>query len=394
MFEVFIETLGLVAWPLALMLAWMTGELAYRWFGLPRVSSYGLCGFLLGAQQLGFLTGTHAALLALLAHFAFGLMLFELGYRINLSWLRHNPWLLATGVTEALLTFAAVFQVALWYEVPLFNALLLAAVSMSTSPASVLRVINESRGSGQVTERTLHLSALNCALAVVAFKLVLGYGVLASDGGLQAAAWHSVVVLLISAALGVLFGMLLPPLLALLGGVERNATLGFATAILLLTTLTHALKLSPILATLAFGLMARHRRLTLSAVQRNFGALGDLLTVLLFVFVAAGLDWKQAVAGLPVAMALVGTRMLVKTGVVTALARPSGISLRKGALTGLALTPLSVFAILLLEQNRHLGLLDEVLALAALVLLLEVAGPILTRWALLVAGEAPREREV
>jgi Kef-type K+ transport system membrane component KefB len=156
---------------------------------------------------------------------------------------------------------------------------------------------------------------------------------------------------------------------------------------------TYAFKFSPLLAALAFGLVARHRRIVLSQAQRNFGALGDLLTLLLFVFVTATLDWRQVVAGFPMAMAVIAVRLAAKVAGATLFAHLSGISWRKGLCTGLALTPLSVFAVLLLEQTRHLGLvlMDDVAALAGVVLVLEVAGPLVTHWALVWAGEAPQK---
>ena len=36
----------------------------------------------------------------MLADVAFGLILFELGYRINLRWLRTNPWIGVSGLVE------------------------------------------------------------------------------------------------------------------------------------------------------------------------------------------------------------------------------------------------------------------------------------------------------
>ena len=62
---------------------------------------------------------------------------------------------------------------------------------------------------------------------------------------------------------------------------------------------------------------------------------------------------------------------------------------------GLALSPLSVFVILLLEQTRHLqlDLLGEVAGMAAMVLLLEIIGPLVTRCALQWAGETHQDRE-
>jgi Kef-type K+ transport system membrane component KefB len=82
--------------------------------------------------------------------------------------------------------------------------------------------------------------------------------------------------------------------------------------------------------------------------------------------------------------------MLVKVAVLGGLARVSGISRRKGVLTGLAMTPISVFVILLLEQARYLGidLVDQLAPLAAATLMLELIGPILTQRALIMAGES------
>lgn len=395
MADIVVSVLGEIAWPFALVLAWLAGELGHRWLSLPRISSYGIVGFLLAAGQAGVLPEARGGSMALLANVAFGLILFELGYRINLAWLRANPWLGVTSLVESGCTFYAVYAVAQAFSVPTVTALLLASLAMSTSPAAVLRVVNEVRSSGQVTERTLHLSAFNCVLALLAFKAVVGYGVLASAGSVFQAVWSSLVVVLVSAGLGALFGVAVPGLLRLLGGLARNGTVVFALAVLLLTALTAALKFSPLLAALAFGLVARHRRVVLSQVQRNFGALGDLLTVLLFVFVGATLDWRQALAGIDLALAVVGVRLLAKLLATTLFARPSGVTWRKGALTGLALMPLSAFAILLLEQTRHLklDLLDEVTGIMAIVLLLEIAGPLLTRWALVWAGEAQRKGE-
>jgi hypothetical protein len=56
---------------------------------------------------------------------------------------------------------------------------------------------------------------------------------------------------------------------------------------------------------------------------------------------------------------------------------------------------LSAFVILLLEQTRHLGigLMDELAALAAITLMLEIIGPIVTQWALVLAKEVPSKTE-
>jgi Kef-type K+ transport system membrane component KefB len=384
-----------LGWPIAVVLAWVIGELGHRWTGLPRISLYGVVGFALGPAQAGLLQTTSGGTMMLLANIAFGLILFEFGYRINLNWLRHNPWLAASGLLESLLTFACVLLLALLWGLPTLTGLLLASLAMSTSPASVMRVVNEERSSGQVTERLLHLTGLNCVLAVFTFKVVVGVWTFQSSGSLLQASLNSVVLLAASAALGALFGMAVPALLRRLGNLSRDATVAFAIAVMLLVAVAHAFKLSPVLATLTFGLMARHRRIAFSATQRNFGALGDVLTVVLFMFVASTLEWQRVMHGLGLALGLIAVRGAAKVLGVTVLARLSGVSMRKGMLTGLAMTPISVFVILLLEQARYLGvdLVDQLAALAATTLLLELAGPVVTQRALIWARETPESAE-
>jgi Kef-type K+ transport system membrane component KefB len=390
-----LSTVGQLAWPLALVLSWMAGELLFRWTGVPRISIYGLAGFLFGHLAHNFLAPGDSNAFLLLANLGFGLILFELGYRINLNWLRANPWILVTSLAESLLTFAAVYAVARQFGVPVLAASLLASLAMASSPAGVLRVFNEQHAGGQVTERTLHLTALNCVLAVFLYNAIVGIGVFQTSGNVGHAAAASLLVLVASALLGTAFGVLVPRWLRSRAGAGSDATLAFALAVLLLVAVTHVLTLSPVLAALSFGLVARHRRSALGVAQRNFGALGDLLSVLLFVFAASTLDWASVWNGLGLGLLLVLVRMAVKVGVCAALARVSGISVKKGALTGVALAPMTVFAILLIEQTRRLGvdLFDSLAPLAAIALLLQLFGPLLTQRAVLAAAESSPGKE-
>jgi Kef-type K+ transport system membrane component KefB len=380
-----------LAWPVAVCLAWLAGEFGQRLTGLPRISFYGVVGFALAAPQIGVLPRSGAGPILLLADIAFGLILFELGYRINLRWLRTNPWFAVAALVESLGTFIAVYFVATWFDTTTMTALMLASLSMATSPATVIRVINEMRSSGQVTERVLHLSALNCVLSVFTFNVIVGFWIFKSSADIGDATLNSLVALLLSATLGAVFGVVVPGLLRQMGNFSKDATVGFALAVILLVSVTYTVQLSPVVSTLAFGLTARHRRVAFSQAQRNFGALGELLTVLLFVFAASKLDWRTMAGGAGLAMVVVAVRLLTKTVGVTLFSELSGISWRKGALTGLALAPMSVFVILLLEHARLRGvnLSEETHAMAGVILLLEVVGPILVQRALVWAKESP-----
>jgi len=378
-----------MAWPLVLMVAWFLGERLHEAWQLPRVSSYVAVGLVASLFNLPGLT-TEVPGLSFLANVALSLILFELGYRIHLRWFRHNPWVLVLGLAESVITFVVVYAVSGVFVMSEEARLVIASLSISASPAGIVRVANEMRSAGQVTERVLHLCAINCLMAVLALKLVTGYWYLSTSGDLVLAAFGSVHVLLTSVAVGALLGVAMPALLRAQRIDERDITLVFALAVVLLTTMAHGLSLSPLLAALSFGIVARERRVHLTHAQRGFGSAGDLLTLFLFVYVASLLDWSELQAGALLGLALIAARTLSKVVCNVALARLSGSTERKGLLTGLALTPMSAFAILLLEQSRAQGfeLAQPVLTtLAFMMLLQELLGPLVTQRALKAAAE-------
>ncbi len=189
-----LSVLTSLAWPLAIALAWLAGEFGQRWTGLPRISFYGVVGFAL-AQ----LADRRAAAAGCRAGRAAGRR--RLRPDPVRARLPHQPALAAQqpvdrrrpGWSNRLLTFVAVYLVAIAFGAAPMTALLLASLSMSTSPATVVRVINEQNSSGQVTERVLHLTALNCVLAVFAFNVIVGFWMFRTLGrrwrGSVATAW-------------------------------------------------------------------------------------------------------------------------------------------------------------------------------------------------------------
>ena len=388
------DQLGLlVAWPVMLLAAWLAGEWAFRRWRVPRVCAYGVVSLTLAGLGV-FQSAAAPGPLNFIANVALSLTLFELGYRINPRWLRHNPWLLAAGIGQAGLTFAVVFWVSGLFKVTLDQRLVLAALCVATSPAAIMRVTHELRSSGQVTERLLHLCALNCLIAVLLLKGVVGYWHLETSGDIGTAAFNSLYVVGLSLVVGAAFGCV-APLLNRLATDSQGTTVTFAFMVLVLTGVAQSLHLSALLAALAFGVLARERRVMLSHAQHNFGALGDVLAVYLFVYIGSLLPGGGLFSGLAAGLVLGGavlaarstTHVLVNAGI----ARVSGTTFRKGALTGLALMPLSAFALLLLEESRLYGFdlaRDSLPVIVGLLVLLDVIGPWVTQRALLWAGEA------
>lgn len=378
-----------MAWPLLLLVAWVVGERLHAWWRVPRVSSYVAVGLLAG--MLG-QPGLNVDLFgfSFLANVALALVLFELGYRINLRWFRHNPWVLLVGLVESFVTFALVYWGSGWFGLDGEVRLIIAALAVSASPAGIMRVANELRGAGQVTERVMHLCAINCLVAVMLVKMVMGYWMLSTSGDWVAAGVSSLYALLIAVSLGGALGVLVPWLVRSPEVRSNSATVLFALSVLLLTAISYLLNVSPLLAALSFGIVARERRVQLTPAQRDFGSMGDLLGMFLFVYVATLIEWSHVWTTLGLAAVILSLRVVSKVVCNLAVAQLSGITARKGWLTGLALTPMSAFAILLLQQSHQQGFEPAVTAfaaMAALMALQELIGPWVTQRSLMAANE-------
>ena len=394
---------AVVVWPLMLLAAWLAGEWLAQHANVPRVCAYGAVGLALSGlgltQGLTSQAGSHQAL-GWMANLALALTLFELGYCINPRWFLRNPWVLVAGLAQAALTFAVVMWVGGQFGLAMSPRLVLAALCVATSPAAVMRVTHDLRSSGQVTERLLHLCALNCLLAVLLFKCVVGYWHLETSGDWGKAAFNSVYVIGLSMVAGAAFGVMAPVLnqmantphiLSRSQTTHHSTTVTFALCVLLLTGVAQSLQLSPLLAALAFGAVARERRVMLSHAQRNFGALGDVLMVFLFVFIGSLLSWEGLLGSLLLGAVVLAARSGVHVLVNVGVARISGTTFRKGALTGLSLMPMSAFALLLLEESRRYGFdvgRESLPVIVGLLVMQDVIGPWVTQRALLWAGEA------
>ena len=135
------------------------GELARRLTGLPRVTGYVLAGVACGPHALDLV---HAPMLAgtrVFVDLALGLIVFELGHRLDLEWLGRNRWLALAALGESLGAFFAIYAGLLYFDYPPLLAASAAAVGTATSPAVVMVVAHELRASGQITERMLLFTA-------------------------------------------------------------------------------------------------------------------------------------------------------------------------------------------------------------------------------------------
>lgn len=380
---------------LLLVAGGVVGEVVWRLLRLPRITGYAAAGLALGPGGFGVIGKPLLDELVVFADVAMGLVLFELGQRLHLGWLRRSPALALMGAAESLCAAALVFfTLTVHFDLPTLGAAVAAAIAMSTSPAVLMRVAADLRAEGQVTERALILTALNSVLAFLAVTLLAPWLEHEYRGG-----WGAMMVqplYILGGSLGVAFlAAHLTLLLARLAGKSAERQLIVVIAIVVLTVgVAVALKLSVLLALLAMGAMVRNADREYHFIVVDFGNAGQIFYLIMFVITGARLDAGLLVTAGVAGLALVLVRFAGKALGVLVFAPLVGLTLRQASLLVLALAPMSGLAVVMVHETAML--FPEIrtsvapVVLAAVVII-ELAGPIATQFALRRAGEAADE---
>lgn len=387
-------TLGLLA-----LVAAMGGELAAR-MRAPRLIGYTIVSVIFAAAAAALARISIAPIEDEAADLVLGIsaaiILFETGQRVSWGWLRRNAALTVTSAAEAALTFVVVYAVMRLGAFSGIAAALIATISMATSPAVVLGVVRELRSQGQITERTLLLTAMNSIYAVLLATVLLAW--VQVDVHVPTFAWGDLGRWLLpigylvfgSLALAALAARLLLRALALVQRERAPQIVVVLAFIAIVFAIAQALRLSPLLALLTCGAFARtfdHERRLLAAEMGMPVAIALVLFFALsFATVRLDLSFNVWLA----ALALVAVRAVCKVGVTAALARPAGLTWRKGLLVGVGLLPMSAVALLL---TRDLVVVAPALAaqvggvVAIGVVVMQIAGALLLAAALRRGGE-------
>ncbi len=381
---------------LALVLATLMGESVFRFLRWPRLIGYTAAGLVIaagggGLQALALQPSARAIVDAALA-----VLLFEIGHRVNLRWLRANPWLVFISLGEWLLTLVAMWVVLGLLGLGGLHGLATAAALACTAPAVALRLSGEFNARGQVTERLLLISALGTILSILAVGVLTGW--LGAQASVQ---WWNALLLQGYAIGG---AVLAAALLAwAVNWVERHfdfadegAALLLVGLILLVLSITRMLHWSTLLTPLLAGLLLRARSQRPRVWPRHFGTAGGVLVVLLFLILGLSLNWAALASGMAMGLALAGVRALAKLAVPLALGKPSGLSWRQSAALGLALNPAAgVSFVLLLDLAQAVPQFPHALIAAAFaaIVVLELAGTLLARWALGRSGDIAAVRK-
>ena len=381
----------LLAFGVVLLVGAVGGYVSHRVSWLPSITGFMLVGFVCGPSVLDLLSAQTIAGSRVLIDIALALILFRLGLSLNLKQIRQSPALIVTSLVESALTFGLVFGALQLFNIPLTISVLVAAITVSSSPAVLLHVAHEVKAAGVVTESTKTLVALNNLFSFIAFSAALP--LLHYDSG---ASWTVAVLqplyqLLGSLVLGLAMGWALHVVSIKTKSAEQYKLALVIGAIMVTIALANELKLSQLFAPLVMGAVIK--TLERKAVTSNieFGPAFELFFIVLFVFAGAGLHLDELMQFAPAVLALVLMRCLAKVLGTTVMLRIFGKPLRSGTSTGLLLIPMAGLAIGLVQTSSAL-FPQQAATIAALILgavtVFEAMGPPIAAFAFRFAGEA------
>jgi Kef-type K+ transport system membrane component KefB len=325
---------------------------------------------------------------------ALGLVLFDLGRRMDIKWMRRDWSLLATGLAESLLTFIIVFVTLEALDFRPVLAGIAAAIAMTTSPAVVLLTAHDTRSEGQVTERALNLAALNGLLASIIVTILLGSAHYESRRALEYAVLHPMYLFVGSLLLGASMAWAAR---VIARAIERDREVHFsllAGLVVAAVGLATLLKLPVILALLSFGLFARNDERGYALLNVSLAPIGRLLYIVLFVITGASLPAEALTVGFLGGLALVVARGVGKMAGALLVAPLGGLRMRQAVGLGLALMPMSSVTLLLQHDIARLyPAFGDSLAAIFLsgIIIMEVVGPLAVQYGFRLAGETMPE---
>lgn len=370
------------------------GELVQRIAALPRVTGYVLVGVVCGPHALDLVQAPLLTGARVFVDLALGLIVFELGHRFDLDWLGRNRWLALAALGESVGAFFAIYAGLTYFGYPPLLAASAAAVGTATSPAVVMVVSHELRASGQITERMLLFTAVNCVFAYVVLMLFMPMIHLQHAAGWRSAILHPMYLLAGAALLGFAGSQLLLWIANWLGKREDRQFILLVALVILVVGSARALNLPVVVALLTLGILARNLDYDHALLPLRFGHAGQLLFVVLFVLSGASLDFSGFETVAAVTVAFVVLRFLGKALAILALGRLSGLRPGGAGLLSLSLLPMSGLAVVMVYDTAAIyprfGAELAAVVLSA-VAVLEILGPLATQFALKHAGEAHPE---
>ena len=411
---------------LSLSVAIFAGLLMTRLIGrwhLPDVTAYLIAGVLIGPSLIGalgipgvgFASYAHLKDLSILSDVALGFIAFSIGNEFRLSQLRETGrQALVIGILQAVVTTVCVdialvvFHLLCPQVLSLPAALTLGAIAAATAPAATLMVVRQYKAKGPLTDLLLPIVALDDAVGLVLFAVSFGIARALSSGVVDV---FTIIVnplleILGSILLGSLAGYILTKLEVLFHSNRNRVamTIGFVFLTVALSKLAipvgpATLGFSPLLVCMMLGSVFCNLCPLSDEIMERADKWSSPLMVLFFVLSGAELELGvfRQFSSVLVGVVYILTRCIGKYYGARESSRIMRCGPKVVRYLGITLFPQAGVALGMCVTASTLpgdGPLIRNIVLFA-VLVYELVGPILTKWALTRAGDIqPKPQEI
>ena len=381
----------------------LAGRTAARW-RLPRITGHLLLGMLLGPSLIGLLTRLELTQLHLFEELALGLIALTAGGELRWQSIRSRSRMLAALSASHTVGIAAAMSGLAWMTIPWLPALtdatpgqrlaaaaMFGIVAVASSPSTTIAVITEQRARGEVVDAVLGTTVVKDVAILLAFSVVTSLCHTWTDGSPLSLVDLGTIAgeVLFSLALGAVLGALLGLILDRIGLHPELLVIALALVSAEIARYWH---LEHLLICIAAGFVVRN------AFARAAEPLLDALEqssppiyLVFFVLVGAGLDLGALGAVWPAAIALVISRSFLlwaATAIGATVGRAGRAVARVGWMGFVAQAGVSLgLASRISREFPDIGTTVAVTIVAAVVIN-QLAGPVLWRWALVTCGEA------
>ena len=411
----------LLSLSIALLAGLMLSRVA-RIFHLPAVTAYLVAGILVGpyllgafgVEGLGFISEADISKYKLISEVALGFIAFSMGNEFRLAQLKTiGKQATVIGVLQALITTVVVdaaligLHFILGDAFPLSAAIMLGAVATATAPAATLMVVRQYKAKGPLTDILLPVVALDDAVGLVVFAISFGIAKALNQGALNITAilLEPIIEVTLSLVLGAVMGLLFTYCERFFH--SRSKRMAVSVTFVMMTVALSMLKFEIGGVHIAFSSLLVC--MMLGSVFCNICDFSEELmdrvdrwTAPLFVlfFVISGAELKLSVFK-SATIILIGVVYIISRSVGKysgALLSAKSVGCDKNIVKylGITLLPQAGVALGMAIKAKELVGVGEIVANITLfaVLIYELVGPMLTKIALLRAGDIKPEEKV
>ncbi len=391
--------------------------------GLPDVTAYLVAGVLIGPYALGRLNlpvGFHTLEavegLNLMSDVALGFIAFAIGNEFRLSALKKTGKQativgIVQGLVAALFVDAALIGLhfILGDKLPISSAITLGAIATATAPAATLMVVRQYKAKGKLTDILLPVVALDDAVGLVVFAVSFGVARALGSGtiDLVSVLVNPALEIALSLVLGAMMGEILTQMEKLFNSNSNRLSMTIVF-VLLTVAISKAefhigrvtIGFSSLLVCMMLGTIFCNRCILSGDLMEKADAWTAPLYVLFFVISGAELelDVFADLSVVGIGLVYILFRSLGKYVGAYGSCKTTGCDEKVTKYLGVTLLPQAGVALgmclMVGELGSYEGRLIRNIVLFS-VLVYELIGPTLTKWALTKAGDIqPKSHEV